>query len=35
MPFFFRSREQEGKAGPLWEFGTSGKREDIRKGVGG
>jgi hypothetical protein len=29
---FFKNREQEGKTGPGWGFGTSGKRDDIRKG---
>jgi hypothetical protein len=33
MSFFFsKSREQEDKTGPVWEVGTSGRGEDIRKG---
>jgi hypothetical protein len=30
--FFFQNGEQEGKTGPSWGFGTSGREEDIRKG---
>jgi hypothetical protein len=30
-----KNREQEGKTGPVWGFGTNGRGEDIRKGVGG
>jgi hypothetical protein len=29
--FFYKNREQESKAGPLWEVVTSGMGEDIRK----
>jgi hypothetical protein len=27
-----KNRAQEGKIGPVWEVGTSGSGEDIRKG---
>jgi hypothetical protein len=30
MPFF-KNRGQEGKTGPFWGVGTSGRGEDIRK----
>jgi hypothetical protein len=29
---FYKNREQEGKPGPVWVVGTSGKREEIRRG---
>jgi hypothetical protein len=29
---FFKNREQKGKTGPVWEVGTNGRGEDIRKG---
>jgi hypothetical protein len=29
---FSKNGEQEGKTGPIWGAGTSGKGEDIRKG---
>jgi hypothetical protein len=35
MAFFFsfyKSGEQEGRTGPLWGVGTSGRREDVGKG---
>jgi hypothetical protein len=32
MSFFLKNREQEGKTGLVWGFGTNGREEDIRKG---
>jgi hypothetical protein len=29
---FFKNGKQEGKTGPVWGLGTSGKEEDKRKG---
>jgi hypothetical protein len=31
MSFFNKNRDQEGKTGPVWGVGSSGKEEDIRK----
>jgi hypothetical protein len=31
---FYKNGEQEGITGPIWEVGTSGRGEDIRKGLG-
>jgi hypothetical protein len=28
---FFKNREWEGKTGPVWGVGTSGRRKDMRK----
>jgi hypothetical protein len=30
-----RNFEKEGRAGPTWRVGTSGKREEMKKVVGG
>jgi hypothetical protein len=33
--FFFKNREQKGKADPVWGVGTSGRGKMKGKGVGG
>jgi hypothetical protein len=30
--FFYKNGEQEGKTGPVWGAGISGREEDTRKG---
>jgi hypothetical protein len=34
LNFFFKSREKEGKTGPVWGVGTSGRGRIWEKGVG-
>jgi hypothetical protein len=29
--FFYRIRDQEGRTGPIWRVGTSGRKEDVGK----
>jgi hypothetical protein len=32
--FFYKIGEQEGRTGPAWGVGTSGRREEVGKGCG-
>jgi hypothetical protein len=32
MSFFFSKQRTVGKTGPVWEFGTSGRGEETRRG---
>jgi hypothetical protein len=34
FPLFYKIGEQEGRTGPVWEFASSGRGEDVERGFG-